>query len=298
MASVSVGDIVLCTQIVCRLLAAATSGRKDATRDIRELDSVLLSLNLSLAQLCKAAAVISSRNNSLDPDAAHIQQDLGLMVGSCRQTLEDLERTTLKYRDILRLSTPSRDAGSFHTSPQFWFKLQWRRVMWDFKGESLTRYRKKLKTHIEAINLMLNTCIWWAFPHDDTIRRYLLNRPRTTTHRIEIASRLQDQRLEELLHQTHRLNNRVSTLTCDTRPHVVGAFHDVLENRSSYPPFPATSRWRWSTLDLGNTCTQNPRMIKWCCFVKSSSILCPRSHLRSHAQRPAMNTNQTTCVYL
>ena len=160
MASVSVGDIVLCTQIVCRLLAAATTGRKDATRDIRELDSVLLSLNLSLAQLCKAAAVISSRNNSLDPDAAHIQQDLGLMVGSCRQTLEDLERTTLKYRDILRLSTPSRDAGSFHTSPQFWFKLQWRRVMWDFKGESLTRYRKKLETHIEAINLMLNTCIW------------------------------------------------------------------------------------------------------------------------------------------
>ncbi|CAI7566125.1 unnamed protein product [Penicillium bialowiezense] len=159
MASVSVGDIVLCSQIIYRLLEATATGRKNALRDIGELDNVLLTLNLSLDRLCKVTADVTSRDTSLDPDAAYIKQNLGFMIRSCRQTLENLENSTSKYRDITKPSTPGRDVGSRVRYRLFRWKSQWRTVMWDFKGESLTSYRKKLETHTTAINVMLSTCL-------------------------------------------------------------------------------------------------------------------------------------------
>lgn len=160
MASISVGDIVLCSQIVYRLLAAATVGRRNAPRDIRELDNVLLALNLALDHLCKVAAVDSSQQNDTDPNAGDIQHNLRFMVQACRQTLEDLERTTSKYRDIMRNAESTNGPDSSLPSQLSRLKSQWRRVMWDLRGESFTSYRKKLETHTAAINLMLNTCIW------------------------------------------------------------------------------------------------------------------------------------------
>ncbi|KAJ5588429.1 hypothetical protein N7537_011107 [Penicillium hordei] len=41
-------------------------------------------------------------------------------------------------------------------------KTQWRRIMWDLRGESLSQYRRKLELHLDAINLFLNTLIWYA----------------------------------------------------------------------------------------------------------------------------------------
>ncbi|KAJ5826796.1 hypothetical protein N7447_003559 [Penicillium robsamsonii] len=34
--------------------------------------------------------------------------------------------------------------------------------MWDLRGESLTQYRPKLESHLNAINLFLNTLIWYV----------------------------------------------------------------------------------------------------------------------------------------
>jgi hypothetical protein len=165
MASLSIGDIVLCSQIAYRLLTAATTGRKNAPRDIRELEHTLLALNFLLTHLQKASAVILSRNTNLDPDAADIQKHLGVMVRSCRQTLEDLERMTAKYRDTMKDFTSIQSIDSPGYASIVTLKIQWRRFMWDLRGESLTRYRQKLETHSAAINLMLNTCIWLVPVH-------------------------------------------------------------------------------------------------------------------------------------
>jgi hypothetical protein len=165
MTSISIGDIVLCSQIAYRLLTAATTGRKNAPREIRELEQTLLALNFSLTHLQKASAVILSRNTNLDPNAADIQQHLGFMVRSCRQTLEDLEQMTAKYRDTIKDSTAIQSIASPGYISIVKLKIQWRRFMWDLRGESLTRYRQKLETHTAAINLMLNTCIWLVPVH-------------------------------------------------------------------------------------------------------------------------------------
>lgn len=163
MANVSIGDIVLCSQIAYRLLTAATTGRKNAPRDLRELEHTLLALDCSLNYLQKASSVILSRN--INPPDADIQQHLGFMVRSCRQTLEDLERMTAKYRDIIKESTSCQSIASPGSTSLANLKIQWRRFMWDLRGESLTRYRQKLETHTAAINLMLNTCIWLVPVH-------------------------------------------------------------------------------------------------------------------------------------
>lgn len=158
MASISIGDIILCSQITYRLLAAATIGRRNAPRDLRELENVLLALNCSLAHLQNVAEIIPSRNIRPEPEIIDVQQHLSLMVRSCRQVLEDLEQTTAKYRDTIKGPTSTCDGAN--TSRLVKVKSHWRRFMWDLRGESLTRYRHKLETHTAAINLILNTCIW------------------------------------------------------------------------------------------------------------------------------------------
>lgn len=162
----SIGDIVLCSQIAYRLFTAATTGRKNAPRDLRELENVLLALNCSLSQLQRASIVILSRNsNTQDNDATDLSQQLGFMVRSCLQTLRHLESATDKYRATV--TTPSLVLHDGHRvnlpHSQQWttqFKIQWRRIMWDLRGESLSQYRRKLESHLDAINLLLNTLIW------------------------------------------------------------------------------------------------------------------------------------------
>ncbi|CAG8929317.1 unnamed protein product [Penicillium salamii] len=191
MASLSVGDIVLCSQIAYRLLTAGTIGRKNAPRDLRELDNVLLALSCSLSHLENAVEVKSSGNCNPNPHAVDVQQNLGFMIRSCCTVLEDLERATAKYRDIIR-EPSSAQMGSNARFVKI--KSQWRRFMWDFREESLTRYRQKLETHTAAINLILNTCIWSA------------------ADRIENNIRRQNQMMEMLLYQPSHLNGRFSAL--------------------------------------------------------------------------------------
>lgn len=209
----SIGDIVLCSQITYRLFTAATIGRKNAPRDLRELESVLFGLNCSLNQLQKASLVISSRNfNTLDHDATDVAQQLGFMVRSCLQTLGHLESATDKYRATV--TTPSLVLHDEHKlkflhSQQFTtqVKTQWRRIMWDLRGESLSQYRRKLESHLGAINLLLNTLIWYVVQCNHHLDLMSLMNSRSATDRIEQDGMRQGRRIEELLHQASHFNN-------------------------------------------------------------------------------------------
>ncbi|CAG8218277.1 unnamed protein product, partial [Penicillium salamii] len=214
---ISVGDIVLCSQIAYRLLAAATNGRRNASRDLRELEDVLLALNCSLAHLQNVAEIIPSRNTRAEPGIVDVKQQLGVMVRSCRQVLEDLEQMTAKYRDAIKDPNLTQACDSAGTSRLVKVKSHWRRFMWDLRGESLTRYRHKLETHTAAINLILNTCIW------------------STTDRIEDTTRRQNQRIEELLYQATHLNSGISALMHNFHL-AVASHHPSQSHILSLPP--------------------------------------------------------------
>lgn len=168
----SIGDIILCSQITYRLLTAATSGRKNAPFGLRELEDTLFGLNCSLSHLQRASNTVSSRSYY---DAGDIQGQLGFMIRSCRQTLEALEKATAKYRETAKKHVPipqSYKGLKFSSQQKFTtqVKIQWRRFIWDLKGESLSQYRRKLESHTDAINLLLITCIWYVLNHYLTSR--------------------------------------------------------------------------------------------------------------------------------
>ncbi|CAG8922772.1 unnamed protein product [Penicillium salamii] len=224
MASLSVGDVVLCSQIVYRLLAAATTGRKKAHNDLKELESVLLALNISLGHLQRVVLDISPQNAELDPDSFDIQQTLGFMIHSCRQNLQTLEEATLKYRDTVKVS--SKNYGSeTHRMPQLVeLRSQWRSFIWDFRGKSLThlQYRQKLETHVAALNLVLNTCTWSA------------------TSRIENNSQRQNQRMEALAFQSSCSSGIPFSPMHNVHPSV--EYNEALRSQqSSLPPTLARS---------------------------------------------------------
>ncbi|KAJ5519204.1 hypothetical protein N7453_001626 [Penicillium expansum] len=186
----SIGDIIICSQITYRLFAAATSGRKNAPRGLKELEDTLFSLHCSLNLLQGVSDTVLSRSYC---DTSDIQGQLGFMIRSCRQTLEELEKATAKYREAVKEPVPmprSYRGRGLKLSQKFTtgVKIQWRMFMWDLRGKSLSQYRQKLEAHTDAINLLLSTLIWSA------------------TDRIEEGGRRQEQRMEELLHQASHFN--------------------------------------------------------------------------------------------
>ncbi|KAF5864771.1 hypothetical protein ETB97_006616 [Aspergillus alliaceus] len=67
-------------------------------------------------------------------------------------------------------------------------KVQWKRILWDLRGDSLTKYRQKIQSHTDSIILLLSTFIWSA------------------TDRIEEDVKRHAQRLDELLYQAPQFN--------------------------------------------------------------------------------------------
>jgi hypothetical protein len=170
----SIGDIILCSQITYRLLTAATSGRKDAPRRLRELDDILLGLSCALHCLQEASITVSSTSNS---DASNIHRQLGLMLHSCRRTLEELENATAKYReaDKSSISIHNRNRRPSFSPQEFiaHIKVQWWRFIWDLQEDSLSQYRHRLQSHTDSMNLLLSTLIWFVPRYDFDLRLFL-----------------------------------------------------------------------------------------------------------------------------
>ncbi|CAG8065495.1 unnamed protein product [Penicillium salamii] len=208
----SIGDIMLCSQIAHRLFVAATSGRKDAPRKLREFEHILFGLNFSLDHLQEACNAVLSRPNT---DASRLHTQLRIMLLSCRQTLEELESATAPYREAVDdpISTsidPSNLRKSTHGIITH-VKFQWRRFLWDFQGESLSQYRYRLQSHTDSINLILGSLILSA------------------TDRIEENGRHRSERMEGMLRQASHFNSALFHL-------IQGSHHPPKPGRSSTLP--------------------------------------------------------------
>jgi hypothetical protein len=178
----SVGDILLVSQLAYKLYSTVTSGRRAAARDLKELEDVLFSLRCALDHLGKAAKDISAAaSNRQDASGVDMRQKLDTMIVSCRTTLEELDSMTKKYREAaaqgesnavdaaadlsaIGLSTSPNKKRSM---PQVKQKLRenWMKMRWDVERNSLSEYRVKLQAHTDAINIVLNTFLWYVQSH-------------------------------------------------------------------------------------------------------------------------------------
>ena len=83
-----------------------------------------------------------------------------MMIGSCASTLQELDMVTKKYRDVEIQANKGKTKLRTLEDVKKSMKVNWQRVRWDREKQSLQQYREKLKSHTDAINLMLTSIIW------------------------------------------------------------------------------------------------------------------------------------------
>lgn len=145
---ISIGDIVLCAQVAHRLFSSITRGRRQAPQDLKELQVALFGLYCALGILKREYETVLARMPS-EHSAA-----LAYMIQSCQDTLNELDNATAQYREAID------DRHTAIGPIRMQLRVQWKRIMWSFRGDTLTKYRQKLQTHTDSINLLLNTFLW------------------------------------------------------------------------------------------------------------------------------------------
>jgi hypothetical protein len=145
---ISIGDIVLCAQVAHRLFSSITKGRRRAPQDLKELQDALFGLYCALGILKREYNTVIAMMTS-EHGAA-----LAYMIRSCKEALHELDHATAQYREAIG----DRQAATGHI--RVYLRIQWKRIMWSFRGDIFTMYRQKLQTHTDSLNLLLNTFLW------------------------------------------------------------------------------------------------------------------------------------------
>lgn len=148
---ISVGDIVVCLQLVHRVFSIIGKGRKNAPRDLKELQNALFGLSCTLELLKKEHEKVMSSQAAPDT-TIQTSQFLGYLILSCEETLYQLEDAAEQYKEALN------ESGNVSYKDQL--KIQWKRILWSMRGDTLMQYRDKLRSHTDSINLLLNTSVW------------------------------------------------------------------------------------------------------------------------------------------
>lgn len=162
----SIGDIILLSQLSYKLYASITTGRRGAGRDLKELEDVLFSLRCALDHLRTVAKdILVTAQNSGDNALVDMRKKLDLMIDSCASTLQDLDTMTQKYRDGTK---PTESGGNDNQSKKVLLarlkqniNINWMKVRWDRERYSLQYYRDKLRSHADAINIVMNSYLWY-----------------------------------------------------------------------------------------------------------------------------------------
>jgi len=150
------GDIVLLSQLAYNLYSSVTSGRKAASRDLKELEDVLFSLRCALDHLKDVANELLARSDDrLRHGGAPFREKLDHILNSCGKTLQELDDMTKKYREIV-IEEPGSAKKGVHDR----LRVSWWKIRWDQERQSLQQYREKLRSHTDAISIILMAVTW------------------------------------------------------------------------------------------------------------------------------------------
>ncbi|KAG0638283.1 hypothetical protein HOY80DRAFT_187517 [Tuber brumale] len=155
---VSIGDILLLSQIAYRVGLAFTSGRKSAPAEFTEVENQVFALKDALDMLQEEIASPEADNEAVE--------SLGAMISYCRTTLEGLEKIVQEYCPAMgdgRKAGAARagdGGGEVELQKRKWSKKlkdNWKRVVWTTGDGDLSTLREKLTFHVTVITLVVNT---------------------------------------------------------------------------------------------------------------------------------------------
>lgn len=197
---ISVGDIILCTQITHRLFSSVTKGRKRAPQDLKELQDALFGLYCALNILEREHETFKARTTSDGVTTVQMNQHLGYMIRSCQNTLQELDIARAQYREAI----DNQGAATSYLGNHL--RIQWKRIMWSLRGDTFIKYRQKLQMHTDSLHLLLSTFLWSVSAYLNVTRTELTQFFRLTTSRIEESGREREQRLNEHFQQASEFN--------------------------------------------------------------------------------------------
>jgi septation ring formation regulator EzrA len=120
---------------------------------------VLFSLKCALDHLKEVSNDVLARPGLRDSDLG-FKEKLDIMISSCASTLQELDTVTKKYRVVENEASKEKKNRRTLEDVKKSFQVNWQRVRWDHEKQSLQQYREKLKSHTDAINLILTSVVW------------------------------------------------------------------------------------------------------------------------------------------
>ena len=120
---------------------------------------MLFSLRCALDHLKDVSGDVLAKPG-LQHGGSALKEKLDMMIGSCASTLQELDTVTKKYRDVEIQANKGKTKLRTLDDVRKSMKVNWQRVRWDREKQSLQQYREKLKSHTDAINLMLTSIVW------------------------------------------------------------------------------------------------------------------------------------------
>lgn len=126
---------------------------------MRELEEVLFSLKCALDHLGEVSSDVLARPGFRNGGPG-FKEKLDVMINSCASTLQELDTVTKKYRDVESKANKGKTKLRTLEEVKKSIQVNWQRVRWDYEKQSLQQYREKLKSHTDAINLLLTSVIW------------------------------------------------------------------------------------------------------------------------------------------
>ncbi|KAI0386393.1 hypothetical protein F5Y04DRAFT_276001 [Hypomontagnella monticulosa] len=154
---ISIGDVVLLTQIAWRLARTFTKGRNSAPSEFCDVENQLYSLSAALEAIgndLKKGEVDTGNASPIstgEDGESHGQNKIDHILQNCRRTLGHLENIVKKYSVILHPNTSS----AWDT----YVVRNWKKIEWTTEKGDLNALRSQIMIHTNSLNLLLGIAI-------------------------------------------------------------------------------------------------------------------------------------------
>jgi len=159
MASVSIGDIIVLSQLAWGIGRAFHTGRKSAPREFIEVKSEVDGLSEALRLL---AETLHTDGNLLTSADTTLQQAITTILSSAQTTLEDLDSLVNRYKIIKKTET---QGGGFIVEKS-WSEIvlaNYKKMIWTTEKGDINALRNMLQVHAHAITLIMQALQTWVF---------------------------------------------------------------------------------------------------------------------------------------
>ena len=148
-APVSVGDILMLSQVAWRLTCAFTAGRANAPSQFQEVENELKGLTSSLTMLAES---LDADGSLLARADGKTREGMVSILSCCSQSLDELDTFVNSYQDIRRVDQP----GGGHAVQRSWrsfFLKNYKTIIWTTEGGNIQSLRNMLAMHTQSITI-------------------------------------------------------------------------------------------------------------------------------------------------